>query len=403
MATDFNVNALTSSGGFKPTTKDTPIDIRSRVATETDIQDIPNPYIGMLIYVLDTGKRFEVLSLKEVTSGMTKVSKVDQYKEFGISENGTAGEDGATFTPYVDAEGNLSWTNDKELANPETVNIKGERGLRGPAGEDGIGIESIVQTTASSTDGGNNVFTITLTDGNQTTFNVKNGSKGSQGEQGPQGSTGPRGEQGPQGQTGPEGPEGPEGPQGPKGATGPEGPQGPKGADGADGADATITNVTASVNSSVGTPSVTVTMGGTATARTIDFSFSNLKGAKGDQGEQGEQGPKGNTGPEGPEGPQGPRGLTGPEGPEGPQGPKGNTGSEGPQGPQGLTGPEGPQGPKPVKGTDYFTDSDKSDMVDQVIASMPKYIPAVLTSEFYGSTLPSSGTPGRIFFLLKSS
>jgi len=37
MATDFNVNALTSSGGFKPTTKDTPIDIRSRVATETDI------------------------------------------------------------------------------------------------------------------------------------------------------------------------------------------------------------------------------------------------------------------------------------------------------------------------------------------------------------------------------
>ena len=40
MATDFNVNALTSSGGFKPTTKDTPIDIRSRVETESDILNI---------------------------------------------------------------------------------------------------------------------------------------------------------------------------------------------------------------------------------------------------------------------------------------------------------------------------------------------------------------------------
>ena len=37
-----------------------------------------------------------------------------------------AGEfDGATFTPYVDESGNLSWTNDKGRDNPATVNIKG--------------------------------------------------------------------------------------------------------------------------------------------------------------------------------------------------------------------------------------------------------------------------------------
>lgn len=38
---------------------------------------------------------------------------------------------GATFTPEVDSEGNLSWTNNKELSNPETVNIKGPKGDKG--------------------------------------------------------------------------------------------------------------------------------------------------------------------------------------------------------------------------------------------------------------------------------
>lgn len=39
--------------------------------------------------------------------------------------------DGATFTPHVDADGTLSWTNDAGLDNPEPVNI------RGPKGDDG--------------------------------------------------------------------------------------------------------------------------------------------------------------------------------------------------------------------------------------------------------------------------
>ena len=47
------------------------------------------------------------------------------------------GEDGATFYPSVDADGNLSWTNDKGLPNPPTVNIKGEKGEKGDTGEKG--------------------------------------------------------------------------------------------------------------------------------------------------------------------------------------------------------------------------------------------------------------------------
>lgn len=38
------------------------------------------------------------------------------------------GVDGTTFTPSVDANGNLSWTNGGSLENPETVNIKGAQG-----------------------------------------------------------------------------------------------------------------------------------------------------------------------------------------------------------------------------------------------------------------------------------
>lgn len=34
--------------------------------------------------------------------------------------------DGATFTPFVDSEGNLSWSNDKGLDNPPAVNLKGK-------------------------------------------------------------------------------------------------------------------------------------------------------------------------------------------------------------------------------------------------------------------------------------
>ncbi len=99
-------------------------------------------------------------------------------------------------------------------------------------GEDfdgGTGISKIEQTTISDADGGDNVITVTLSDGTLSTFTVKNGSKGSDGAAGAKGDKGDKGERGIQGE------------KGEKGDTGATGAKGDKGDKGDPGSDATVT------------------------------------------------------------------------------------------------------------------------------------------------------------------
>jgi hypothetical protein len=135
--------------------------------------------------ILDAVEQEEARVAAEQGRVAAEEAREEAFEQF--EQNLADGEyNGATFTPAVSAAGVISWTNNKGLANPTSVNIMGPQG---PAGATGA-----------------------------------------------TGATGPQGPQGPRGETGATGPQGPQGPKGETGATGPQGPAGADGVDGVDGA-----------------------------------------------------------------------------------------------------------------------------------------------------------------------
>lgn len=196
-------------------------------------------------------------SSAEVTNSGTPNNAIFNFKipKGDEGPQGERGLQGFYFIPNVDINGNISWTNNGDLDNPDTINIKGPKGDKGDKGDQGI--------------------------------------------VGPKGPVGPVGPQGPQGNDGIQGPKGDpftyedftteqlEGLRGPQGKSG---PQGPIGNTGPQGESAIISEVNATIDSNIGIPSVTVDLGGTELNRTFTFNFKNIKGEQGIQGIQGEKG-----------------------------------------------------------------------------------------------------------------
>ena len=151
-------------------------------------------------------------------------------------------------------------------------------------------------------------------------------------------------------------------------------------------------------------------------SNTILGSIVSLKiprgatGAQGPVGPEGPQGPKGDTGAIGPEGPQGQPGATGEKGEQGPKGDTGDPGADGvsptvavsksgkvttvtitdKNGTKTATINDGADGKTPVKGTDYFTESDRQEIAERAaeLVDVPENVSAFTNDAEYVSNKP---------------
>jgi hypothetical protein len=212
MATNFS-GGIVASDGFKISVKNRPMDIRTRIESVDEIVNIPNPFVGMIIYVSGEDKFYVVKTLKPKSVGAMVITDalIDKYEPL----------DKGLVTEAMLQEA---------LANVE--GIQGPQGEQGPAGQDGEDGKDFTYDMFTA----EQLEALRGPQGEQ-------GLQGIQGEQGAPGEKGERGEQGEQGiqgEVGPQGEQGPQGEKGEKGDKGEQGEKGDKGDQGEKGADGTF-------------------------------------------------------------------------------------------------------------------------------------------------------------------
>ena len=97
--------------------------IENAIVCDDDVKP-DDPKVIVLDNLIDEVTKLDVLVTKN------EKKREEYYQEIQKKvDNGDL--NGATFTPSVDVDGNISWTNDKNLPNPTTQNIKGPKGEKG--------------------------------------------------------------------------------------------------------------------------------------------------------------------------------------------------------------------------------------------------------------------------------
>ena len=117
-------------------------------------------------------------------TGLVLLDAYDTVEELQAAHPaGSAGDCYAVGTMvYVWSETAGDWKALGEIAGKDGA--PGQDGAPGADGKDGVGIASVVQSTVSTEDGGENVATVTLTDGKTAEIKIRNGTKGSPGAPG---------------------------------------------------------------------------------------------------------------------------------------------------------------------------------------------------------------------------
>ena len=160
----------------------------------SDITTSGESYKQQIVETGDTAKQ-EVADagsagVKQITdTGNAVISNINSSFDNYMIEHSEelTGPTGATFIPSISETGDVSWTNDKGLTNPTTVNVRGPQG--DPFTYDmftdeqlealvGASIDKIERTSGNGAAGTTDTYTITLTDGRTSTFRVYNGADG---------------------------------------------------------------------------------------------------------------------------------------------------------------------------------------------------------------------------------
>ena len=157
-----------------------------------------------MLAALDAGKT--LLGYWTETRAILETTDTIKHEFRLESVSGTGANRGLAFvnyeqfyksTLYVNGNDTVSFVDKEVLPAPMTkteamtqsVGMDNNGRLWTEPGADGVGIQSVAQTTTSAEDGGTNVVTVTKTDGTTSTFSIKNGSKGSTGQAGADGHT----------------------------------------------------------------------------------------------------------------------------------------------------------------------------------------------------------------------
>lgn len=102
---------------------------------------VPETLVKIGDHVMNhAGEIFKVITVNSTSVVLSDVVTqiVGPQGPIGVQgDPGQQGPIGATFIPAVSDTGVLSWTNDKGLTNPASVNIKGPKGDKGETGEQG--------------------------------------------------------------------------------------------------------------------------------------------------------------------------------------------------------------------------------------------------------------------------
>ena len=204
MSTDFSYNksTISTTGGFCPNVKNTPLDSRTIVNNKADIVSIPVPFIGMEITVLQDETKGNKMTVYKVTS-LNERNAIDintGIEEVTVPKNISDLNNDSTFvtnSEMQEAIANISSSGSIDLSSYQPITDlslqTASKTVPGAINE----INSALNNKVETSDLGNAISSYV----SENKAELK-GDKGEPGEQGPQGIQGEKGDKGDKGDKG---------------------------------------------------------------------------------------------------------------------------------------------------------------------------------------------------------